>query len=702
MKVKPKNPYELPIEFILLAGLLTALLSLGNTLVFRMSSSLPLKDKIPDSYIYAAIICVFTTCFLLVTIMRRRMLADIESYHEKLSLSRMYEERFRLTIDNAPVGMAMVDLDGSILRANQALSEMFQYSPEELISRKLTELQVSNKTGEDDPLLEQLMSNTIPKYYSSKEYFRKDGTVVETIQHMSVVHDTNGNPLHVIAQVEDVTEKNRIRRALDAERELLSVTLESIQEGVISVDIDGIILLTNDTAKSLLDINGENIVGKHLSEITDTMDEKMQRLWKTTLDSVLMENRTAHFSGGIKIPSEDHSTERILEGCAAPTHDKHGSAIGAVVVLRDITEQVRAEEQIRYLSLHDKLTGLYNRAFFEDALFSVDTGEQLPISLIMGDVNGLKLVNDAFGHQRGDELLKRIAGIIQSNCRKDDVVARWGGDEFTVILPQTPRQVADEICARIRKACSNTKEGPIQPSIALGCQTKEKPGQDIRKTLKDAEDRMYNKKLVESKSARSAIISSLRKTLEERTCDTEEHGVRLQNLALAFGRTLMLSNSDLDKLTLLAVLHDIGKVAVPDAILMKSTSLTCEEWTIMKKHPETGYRIAHASGNLANIADEILSHHEWWDGTGYPNELRGDEIPYLSRIIAIVDAYDTMVQGRHYEKPVSQEKALDELRRYSGIQFDPDLTQAFIDFTTVNEMYSEIEAGGYLKTSPPR
>lgn len=694
MKTKPRDPYELPVEFILLAGILTALLSIGNTVVFRLSSPVFFKNGISSPAIYATVICVLTTCFLLVIIMRRRMLLDVEFYHEKLSLSRMYEERFRLTIDNAPIGMATVSLSGNIISVNQALSEILSYSPEELISRKLTEIEVSSETCPDDTiLLEQLVNDDIPKFCTNKNYLRKDGSIVETVRSMSMVKDANGNPLHLIAQIEDVTERNRTRRALKAERELLAVTLESIQEGVISVDTHRTILLANHAAKVLL--NGgkdDSIVGKRLDEIMDTIDKKTQELWKMAFNSVLLENRTAYFSGATKASSREDKSGRIIEGSATPTRGKHGTPTGVVVVLRDITERVRAEEQIRYLSFHDKLTGLYNRAYFEEELRMVDDDDKLPISLIMGDVNGLKLVNDAFGHCEGDKLLKKIAGIIRSCCRKEDVVARWGGDEFAVILPETSREIAEQVCMRIRNACRSAIEDKIQPSIALGCQTKETSSQDIQKALKDAEDRMYHRKLTESKSARSAIISSLLKTLAERTYDTEEHSVRLKSLALAFGQVIGLSNSNLDKLALLAVLHDIGKVAIPDSILMKPTALTCKEWETMRKHPETGYRIAHASGDLAYLADDILSHHEWWDGTGYPNGLKGEGIPHLSRIIAIADAYDTMTHGRHYEKPVSQQEALDELRRYSGTQFDPTLTQLFIDFITSH----------HLRASPPR
>lgn len=156
---------------------------------------------------------------------------------------------------------------------------------------------------------------------------------------------------------------------------------------------------------------------------------------------------------------------------------------------------------------------------------------------------------------------------------------------------------------------------------------------------------MYRSKLLESKSVRATTISSLRRTLFEKSHDTEEHTLRIQQLALQVGRVFGLSDSELDDLSLLATLHDIGKIAIPEGIIIKPGNLSPEEWELIWKHPEIGYRIAGASPELAPIAEAILAHHEWWDGNGYPRGLKGEEIPLTSRIIAIVDAYDAMTRG---------------------------------------------------------
>jgi diguanylate cyclase (GGDEF)-like protein/PAS domain S-box-containing protein len=390
---------------------------------------------------------------------------------------------------------------------------------------------------------------------------------------------------------------------------------------------------------------------------------------------------------------EEHG---LAKGFEAQVFRKEGSKIwisanvlairdasGAVVfyegTMVDITERKRADDQIRYLSFHDKLTGLYNRAYFEEELKRLDTNRELPISVIMGDLNGLKLVNDAFGHQEGDKLLTQIAKILKESCRKEDVIARWGGDEFAIFLPRTGYRVAMEIIERIKLACRPGSQDLMQVSIALGAVTKEDPLQDIREILKEAEKRMYRNKLIESKCILDSIISSLQRTLFEKSYESEEHTYRLRRLALQIGRTVGLPGGQLDDLELLATLHDIGKIGVPEGVITKPGILSPEEWELIRKHPEIGYRIARSSLELAPIAEAILAHHEWWDGGGYPRGLKGEEIPLISRIIAMVDAYDVMTHAQPYKEAMSQKEALQELQKKAGSQFDPKLTAMFIE-----------------------
>ncbi|MCR4426168.1 MAG: diguanylate cyclase [Firmicutes bacterium] len=292
-----------------------------------------------------------------------------------------------------------------------------------------------------------------------------------------------------------------------------------------------------------------------------------------------------------------------------------------LLVVRYITDRKRTEEEIRYLGFHDALTGLYNHYYLEEELRRFDVEPQLPLSLTMGDVNGLKLVNDTLGHEAGNRLLVNMAVVLRRSCRKEDVIARCGGDEFVIVLPRTDARAALDVCNRVRQACARAEEDPVQPSIALGTTTRDslEIGTDV--LLREAEERIYRNKLMEGKSARSAMGLPLRKTLAERTHETEEHAARMQSLAVAVGRALDLSTNQLDDLALLSVLHDIGKIGIRDSVLMKPGRLTPDEWDVMRKHPEIGSRIAQSAYELTPVAEAILAHHEWCAGTQFDPSL---------------------------------------------------------------------------------
>jgi diguanylate cyclase (GGDEF)-like protein len=296
----------------------------------------------------------------------------------------------------------------------------------------------------------------------------------------------------------------------------------------------------------------------------------------------------------------------------------------------------------------------------------------------MGDLNGLKIINDAFGHEQGDKLLKETAKILKNVCRSDDILARWGGDEFVIILPKTSIENADEIVQRIKKECRKTSSQKIPLSFAIGVATKTETKKDIQTILIDAESNMYKNKLIEKESNGSSIIFALEQVLYEKSNETMEHALRLKDNSIKLGKSVKLASSQLDELSLLSSLHDIGKVAISETILLKEEKLTEKEWTVIKRHPEIGYNIAQASPQIVHIAKYILACHENWDGSGYPQGLSGEAIPIVSRIMFIADAYDVMTNKRTYKKAMSKEDAIKELKRCAGTQFDPALVEKFI------------------------
>jgi diguanylate cyclase (GGDEF)-like protein len=343
-------------------------------------------------------------------------------------------------------------------------------------------------------------------------------------------------------------------------------------------------------------------------------------------------------------------------------------------------ELSKQNKKVIYLGYHDYLSGLYNRVYFEEKKKHLDTAGQLPISIIKGDINGLRLINDGFGILKGDEVIVAVAKILKSCCRKKDIIARIGGDEFGILLPKTSSKSAQRICNKIMNACKmySFVGDLIFPSLSVGYATKEYEAKTLDTISLAAEESLSKQKLLDSGSAHNSILASIKAIMFEKSQETEEHAERLAALADLIGVAMSLSEDQRAELELLATLHDIGKMSIPGNILSKRGSLNNAEWLEMRKHPEAGFRIAQASSELMPIAKCILSHHERWDGKGYPQGLVGEEIPLLSRILSIVDSFDAMTNDRAYRSAMTKAEAIEEIRKNAGTQFDPKIAQLFI------------------------
>ena len=586
------------------------------------------------------------------------------------------QEKYQNLIENINDVIFSLDKNGCVTYLSPVIESLISCKVEEIMGQPLTHFVYL----EERPIFLENINKSLEGELDSFEFRISDKK--GKIRHLRlssrrVIRD--GQCQGLIGTLSDITEQKFLEVLFTRAENKYRSIFENAMEGIFQCTSEGQFIVANPACARILGYaSPEELIRSHSNArffVDPSRHAEFQLLLKSQgivqgfeYQAYRKDGSKIWLSENARVFSDDTGTMSFYEG-----------------IIEDITERKKSEEQIKFLSFHDKLTGLYNRAYFEEELKRLNTERQLPISIIIGDVNGLKLVNDAFGHQEGDILLMRIAAILRESCRQEDLIARLGGDEFGIFLPRTADRVAMEITNRINVACNDASQGRFRLSIALGAVTKLDFSQDFRTIMKEADDRMYRNKLLEGKSVRSSIISSLRQTLFEKSHETEEHTQRLKQLAVQIGHAFGLPDGVLDELALLATLHDIGKIGISEGIIIKQGNLSGEEWESIWKHPEIGYRIAGQFPELSPIAEAILAHHEWWNGAGYPRGLKAEDIPLISRIISIVDAYDAMTYGRPYKEALEQQEALAEIERGAGSQFDPQIVEMFLKIVGGND-----------------
>lgn len=360
-----------------------------------------------------------------------------------------------------------------------------------------------------------------------------------------------------------------------------------------------------------------------------------------------------------------------------------GESSDVIIACNDIAERKQAEDKIEYMTFHDDLTELHNRTFYKQIVDGLNTPGHYPFSVLFIDVDKLKLVNDAFGHETGDDFLIKASEVIQDTCRKEDLVFRWGGDEIVVLLPNTRAEERNKVRARIHDKRREVEFEPIDLRFSIGGATAEsyRRNQGLDYLFQEAEEVMYERKLEKQEDVSRTILDKIMNRLSEKSSYILDHSRRVERLALELGEKLVIKSGELEKLGKAARYHDIGKVAESKKTLEKFyANLSEEEMEELKTHCNVGYQIAKELEELSSVARAILHHHEWWDGSGYPKGASGEEIPYKSRVISVVNAYDAMTAPQsHLENRLSREEAINQIRSRSGSRFDPSIVDKFLE-----------------------
>ena len=457
---------------------------------------------------------------------------------------------------------------------------------------------------------------------------------------------------------------------LSLEVQKFETLLSSSSDIVYIIDTNKKYLGVYGNGLDLLGVEEEDMIGKtHKEVFGKRFDKEREEQYNRAL-----EGEKVLFSWEVESDDKTYYFENVIN----PMYNNKNEIIGAVGVARDITEQENRYQELVYISTHDYLTDLYNRKIYDKRLEELNEKEEYPFVVINLDLNGLKIINDAYGHEYGDIALKKTAKILNSITEEEDIVCRVSGDEFSVIMPQAEKKAADEFKKELLSQCKQTFIKDINLSIAIGYIVQVDNSLTLNEIRKRAENDMYRQKILERKSVKNKAISAILKTLTDKYELEKQHSKRVTNLSVKLGKALGLENDAIKELSQAAMFHDIGKISLPDDILNKPGKLTEEEYDIVKTHTTIGYDILHTADEYSELAIHASSHHERYDGKGYPNGLKGKNIPFFSRIISITDAYEAMTANRPYRKKMPKAKATKEIIENAGTQFDPDLAKTFV------------------------
>jgi diguanylate cyclase (GGDEF)-like protein/PAS domain S-box-containing protein len=604
-------------------------------------------------------------------ILARGLSGENKGIHQGGSEKGAFESLFA----HSPDAVCVLDASGRVLDVNPAFTELFGCKREETVGRLLEDVFGYDRIRQE---IRENVRKVNEKGYVEHETWRrtKDGREIYLALRGVSVDWINGTKA-IYAIYRDMTKQQEAFRSLEQEKIYWENLFFRSPLAIALINADNRIMQVNHRFEELFGYSNHEIAGCNIDDLLAPGKAKQ--------DAVEI-SRKVHqgtVSGLERKRRRKDGTWVDVEIMGLPF--KVGGQFLAYGMYQDISERKEAERKILYLGLRDGLTGLYNQAYLERELDRLDRSDFLPLGIIMLDVDNLKLINDAFGHLEGNRQIRRTAELLRESCRETDIYGRWGGDEFLLIMPNSAPDFVKVVRDRLRRALRKDPDGFAVPlSVSVGMAVKEDVRQSLADIRKKAEEEMYRDKLLCRTAGREVLFKAIERRLDEDP-GRNPHVTRVLELADRFAIHLGLDPRETKRLELLARYHDIGNVTVPREVLKKPGPIDEAEWRIVRRHAELGYQIARNLAPLADIADEILHHHERYDGTGYPVGLSGEDIPFLSRVYSIIDAFDAMTGYRVFREPLKLKDALEELEFQAGSQFDPSLAASFSEMIRFSE-----------------
>lgn len=578
-------------------------------------------------------------------------------------------------------GVWIIDEYGYVIDLNEFAASQIGYERLELINYNIKDIDPTINSKSYKELFDSNNSDGLARYIGKSKC--KDGSLIDietrvtTVKldekqvYISVVKDITER-IHREKEVQDIKKDLEIQKMqLEERNQFLMISerrnkafLDVIPDLLFVYDSEGRFLDFQTSDESNLLVNKEAFLGKFISDI---MPKEISDLAMICIDETLKNGELQSFEYSLQIDDEKEYFE---------TRMVKSSENEVLAIVRDITSIKKEKELMMKFSYKDSLTEVYNRRYFDEYMKQIE--KLIPTSLIMIDVNGLKLTNDAFGHLLGDNLLKCVADVLKEVCPEDSTICRIGGDEFVVLMVDIDDVGTEKVVNNISKSIKGMFVNDIEVSISIGWQTR----MDYKMTTHDmfikAENNMFRRKMIESRSIRFNIVNTIMKTLNDRNINEKKHSEDVSLISKNIAEAMDFSPRRIMEVEMAALLHDVGKIAVRTELLNRPGKLTDDEYDEIKRHSESGYQILKSVDEYSSFAYDVLSHHERYDGLGYPRGLKGDEIPIIARIIAVADAYEAISSDRSYRRGLTKEKAIEEIIKNSGSQFDPQVVEAFL------------------------